>query len=58
MQTVWTFAGLPAMSLPMLRLSNGMPLGVQAVGAFKNDARLLRSVRWLMQKFQAEESKP
>lgn len=53
MQTVWTFAGLPAVSLPMLRLSNGMPLGVQAVGAYKNDARLLRSVRWLMQKFQA-----
>jgi Asp-tRNA(Asn)/Glu-tRNA(Gln) amidotransferase A subunit family amidase len=53
MQTVWTFAGLPAASLPMLRLSNGMPLGVQAVGAYKNDARLLRSVRWLMQKFQA-----
>jgi Asp-tRNA(Asn)/Glu-tRNA(Gln) amidotransferase A subunit family amidase len=53
MQTVWTFAGLPALSLPMLRLSNGMPLGVQAVGAYKNDARLLRSVRWLVQKFQA-----
>jgi Asp-tRNA(Asn)/Glu-tRNA(Gln) amidotransferase A subunit family amidase len=56
MQTVWTFAGLPAISLPMLRLSNGMPLGVQAVGAYKNDARLLRSVRWLMQKFQAQET--
>ncbi len=56
MQTVWTFAGLPAISLPMLHLSNGMPLGVQAVGAYKNDARLLRSVRWLMQKFQAEEA--
>jgi Asp-tRNA(Asn)/Glu-tRNA(Gln) amidotransferase A subunit family amidase len=56
MQTVWSFAGLPAISLPMLRLSNGLPLGVQAVGAYKNDARLLRSVRWLMQKFQAEEA--
>jgi Asp-tRNA(Asn)/Glu-tRNA(Gln) amidotransferase A subunit family amidase len=55
MQTVWTFSGLPTISLPMLRLSNGLPLGVQAVGAYKNDARLLRSVRWLMQKFQAQE---
>lgn len=56
MQTVWTFAGLPAVSLPMLHVSNGMPLGVQAIGAYKNDARLLRSVRWLIEKFNEQES--
>lgn len=55
MQTVWSYAGLPAISLPMLRLPNGLPLGVQAVGAYKNDARLLRSVRWLMREFAARE---
>ena len=47
MQTVWTFAGLPSLNLPVLHLSNGLPLGVQAVGAYGNDARLLRSARWL-----------
>jgi Asp-tRNA(Asn)/Glu-tRNA(Gln) amidotransferase A subunit family amidase len=51
MQTIWTFAGLPVINLPMLTLSNGLPLGVQAVGAYKDDARLLRTSRWLMQEF-------
>ncbi len=54
MQTVWTFSGLPTISLPMLRLSSGLPLGVQAVGACKSDARLLRSARWLMHKFSSQ----
>jgi Asp-tRNA(Asn)/Glu-tRNA(Gln) amidotransferase A subunit family amidase len=51
MQTVWTFAGLPSMNLPLLNLSDGLPLGVQAVGAYGNDARLLRSARWLVAEF-------
>jgi len=37
--------------LPLLTLSNGLPLGVQAVGAYQNDARLLRSTRWLVTEF-------
>ena len=51
MQTVWSFAGLPSLNLPLLNLSNGLPLGVQAVGAYRNDARLLRSARWLVAEF-------
>jgi Asp-tRNA(Asn)/Glu-tRNA(Gln) amidotransferase A subunit family amidase len=51
MQTVWTFAGLPSISIPALTLSNGMPLGVQAVGPYQQDGRLLRSVRWLSEQF-------
>jgi Asp-tRNA(Asn)/Glu-tRNA(Gln) amidotransferase A subunit family amidase len=51
MQTVWSFAGLPSVNLPLLNLSDGLPLGVQAVGAYQNDARLLRSVRWLVAEF-------
>jgi Asp-tRNA(Asn)/Glu-tRNA(Gln) amidotransferase A subunit family amidase len=47
MQTVWTFAGLPSLSMPFITLPNGLPLGVQAVGAYMNDGRLLRSARWL-----------
>ena len=45
--TLWTLAGLPALSLPLLRGSNGMPLGVQLVGRRHFDARLLRTARWL-----------
>jgi Asp-tRNA(Asn)/Glu-tRNA(Gln) amidotransferase A subunit family amidase len=51
MQTVWSFAGLPCVNLPLLNLSNGLPLGVQAVGSYQNDARLLRSSRWLVSEF-------
>jgi Asp-tRNA(Asn)/Glu-tRNA(Gln) amidotransferase A subunit family amidase len=48
MQTVWNFAGLPSLNLPLLTLSGGLPLGVQAVGGHGNDARLLRAARWLV----------
>ncbi|MDO9074208.1 MAG: amidase [Rubrivivax sp.] len=51
MQTVWSFGGLPAVSLPLLNLSGGLPLGVQAVAARHDDARLLRSARWLVHEF-------
>jgi Asp-tRNA(Asn)/Glu-tRNA(Gln) amidotransferase A subunit family amidase len=52
MQTVWTFAGMPAVSLPLLTLDGGLPLGVQAVGPLHHDARLLRACRWLVQAFE------
>ena len=48
MQTVWTFAGLPSLNLPLLSMENGLPLGVQAVGRLHDDARLLRACRWLV----------
>jgi Asp-tRNA(Asn)/Glu-tRNA(Gln) amidotransferase A subunit family amidase len=47
MCTLWTFAGQPAVSLPLLHGSNGLPLGVQLVGRRDDDARLLRTARWL-----------
>ncbi len=51
MQTVWTFGGLPCVNLPFLKAANQLPLGVQAVGAFKQDGRLLRALRWLAKEF-------
>ncbi|MBK6469989.1 MAG: amidase [Betaproteobacteria bacterium] len=51
MQTVWSFSGLPAVSLPLLTLSSGMPLGVQAVARRHDDARLLRTARWLVREY-------
>ena len=51
MQTTWSFAGLPSLNLPLITLSNGLPLGIQSVGAYQNDARLLRSSRWLVSEF-------
>jgi Asp-tRNA(Asn)/Glu-tRNA(Gln) amidotransferase A subunit family amidase len=44
--TLWTYLGTPAVSLPLLE-ADGLPLGVQLVGALRDDARLLRTARWL-----------
>lgn len=53
MSTVWTFGGLPTVSLPLLVNEQGMPLGVQAIGEFRQDGRLLRSLRWFIQEFES-----
>jgi Asp-tRNA(Asn)/Glu-tRNA(Gln) amidotransferase A subunit family amidase len=45
--TIWTYLGTPAVTLPLLRGESGMPVGVQLVGRRGNDARLLRTARWL-----------
>lgn len=45
--TLWSLCGLPALSLPLMRGADGLPLGVQLVGARLDDARLLRTARWL-----------
>lgn len=50
--TLWTLCGLPAISLPLLTGADGLPLGVQLVGAHGDDARLLRHARWLEARLQ------
>jgi Asp-tRNA(Asn)/Glu-tRNA(Gln) amidotransferase A subunit family amidase len=46
--TLWTFLGTPAVTLPLLKSDDGMPMGVQLVGRRGNDARLLRTANWLV----------
>ncbi len=53
--TPWTFAGLPAVTLPLLEGPNGLPVGVQLVGAYEDDARLLRTAAWLERRLSREE---
>ncbi len=48
--TLWTLTGLPALSLPLLSGEGGMPIGVQLVGPSGDDARLLRTAHWLIDK--------
>lgn len=45
---LWTLCGTPAVTLPLFEASNGMPMGVQLVARVGDDARLLRTARWLM----------
>jgi len=44
---LWTLCGVPAITLPLLESSNGLPMGVQLIGRRGDDARLLRTARWL-----------
>jgi Asp-tRNA(Asn)/Glu-tRNA(Gln) amidotransferase A subunit family amidase len=46
--SMWSLLGLPAITLPLLTGEDGMPLGVQLVGAAGDDARLLRTANWLV----------
>jgi Asp-tRNA(Asn)/Glu-tRNA(Gln) amidotransferase A subunit family amidase len=43
----WTNAGLPTVSLPAGRTADGLPMGVQAIGAFNQDERTLAQARQL-----------
>lgn len=45
--TLWTLAGLPSVTLPLLVGETGLPIGVQMIGAAEKDDRLLRTARWL-----------
>jgi len=46
MNGLWTYLGMPTVSLPLLTV-RGLPVGVQLVGLRRDDARLLRTARWL-----------
>ena len=43
----WTLLGVPALSLPAGFGKNGLPLGVQIVGAYREDYRTLRVAKWV-----------
>lgn len=42
----WTYLGQPAVNVPLME-ADGLPLGVQLIGARRDDGRLLRTARWL-----------
>ena len=52
--TLWTLCGMPALNLPLMAGENGLPLGVQLVGRRDDDARLLRTARWLVSRVEAD----
>ncbi|MBC25706.1 MAG: amidase [Rhodospirillaceae bacterium] len=45
--SLWTFCGVPAITLPLLIGDNSMPIGVQMIGQRGYDARLLRNAQFL-----------
>lgn len=44
--TIWTLTGLPAVTLPSGFGPNGLPLGVQIVGPYMRDDRLMSVAKW------------
>ncbi|MEN8197506.1 MAG: amidase family protein, partial [Pseudomonadota bacterium] len=52
--TIWTLAGAPALTMPILQGPSGMPLGVQLVSAKGDDGRLFRTARWLLGTLEEE----
>jgi Asp-tRNA(Asn)/Glu-tRNA(Gln) amidotransferase A subunit family amidase len=52
--TLWSYCGMPAVTLPLMSGEDGLPLGVQLVGRRGDDARLLRTARWLTARVHAE----
>ena len=47
LSTIWTYMGLPTISLPLLSGENNLPLGVQLIGGKLDDLRFLASANWL-----------
>ena len=50
--TVWTYCGMPSISLPLLQGKNGLPIGVQLVSSLYDDERLFRNASWLTSKIK------
>jgi Asp-tRNA(Asn)/Glu-tRNA(Gln) amidotransferase A subunit family amidase len=48
--TIWTYMGLPTISLPLLTGANNLPLGVQLIGDKLDDLRFLGVANWLEKK--------
>lgn len=53
--TIWTLAGLPCLNLPLLGGENELPIGVQLVGAARQDDRLFRTARYVLEQLRAEQ---
>ncbi|MFY0692755.1 MAG: amidase [Paracoccaceae bacterium] len=51
--TIWTLAGLPCVTLPLLVGETGLPIGVQLIAGQEEDDRLLRTAAWLEKEIQA-----
>ncbi len=54
----WTLLGLPCVHLPFTQAANGLPMGVQLVGRWGKDARLLAAAQWCWQRLRGSAAGP
>lgn len=45
--TIWTLCGVPAITLPLMKSTNGLPMGVQIVAGRGQDRKLLQIAAWI-----------
>ncbi len=50
LNALWTFSGSPTVTLPLMKDSEGMPLGLQIIGSINKDFELLQIARWIESK--------
>lgn len=53
--SLWTFIGTPAIALPVAKSSNGLPLGIQLIGDYRADEKLLNMAQFVEERFKVEE---
>jgi Asp-tRNA(Asn)/Glu-tRNA(Gln) amidotransferase A subunit family amidase len=50
MNLPWTYAGLPAITIPVGKSKNNLPLGLQFCSSFNDDERFLKFIRLIVKK--------
>jgi Asp-tRNA(Asn)/Glu-tRNA(Gln) amidotransferase A subunit family amidase len=50
----WTLLGLPCIHLPFAQGKTGLPIGLQLVGAYGDDHRLMAAAHWVHARLQEE----
>jgi Asp-tRNA(Asn)/Glu-tRNA(Gln) amidotransferase A subunit family amidase len=50
----WTLLGAPCVTVPFGRGESGLPLGIQIVGRYDDDARVLMAAEWVRQRLRDE----
>jgi Asp-tRNA(Asn)/Glu-tRNA(Gln) amidotransferase A subunit family amidase len=48
---IWTSMHVPAMTLPLFRGRNGLPVGAQLIGKRNDDRRVFEAARWVQRAF-------
>ncbi len=46
---IWTLLRVPCVNIPVAAAANGLPVGLQVIGAFGGDAQTLAAAHWLHQ---------
>jgi len=53
MNRVWTLLHVPCVTVPVARGPSGLPVGLQVIGRFADDARTLAAARWVHERMSS-----